>query len=41
MEKKYWQNFGELNQTEAFKQSTANEFAGELLPIEDLSKKAF
>jgi molybdopterin-containing oxidoreductase family iron-sulfur binding subunit len=39
MEKKYWQNFGELNQTEAFKQSTANEFAGELLPIEDLSKE--
>ncbi|MGG9970747.1 TAT-variant-translocated molybdopterin oxidoreductase [Ferruginibacter sp. SUN002] len=36
MEKKYWQNFGELNQTEAFEQSAKNEFKEELLPIEEL-----
>ena len=35
--KKYWQNFGELNQTDAFKQSTENEFSEELLPLSDLS----
>ena len=36
---KYWQNFGELNQSEAFKESTANEFKEELLPLEDLNDK--
>ncbi|MES2430177.1 MAG: TAT-variant-translocated molybdopterin oxidoreductase [Bacteroidota bacterium] len=34
--KKYWQNFGELNQTEAFEQSAKNEFKEELLPVEEL-----
>jgi molybdopterin-containing oxidoreductase family iron-sulfur binding subunit len=37
--KKYWQNFGELNQTEAHKQSTENEFNEALLPIEELSNE--
>ncbi|MEO7523827.1 MAG: TAT-variant-translocated molybdopterin oxidoreductase, partial [Ferruginibacter sp.] len=36
MEKKYWQNFGELNQSDSFKQSTEKEFKEELLPIEEL-----
>ncbi len=36
---KYWQNFGELNQSEAFRESTANEFKEELLPLEDLDDK--
>ena len=39
MEKKYWQNFGELNQSDAFKQSTENEFKEELLPIAELKKE--
>ncbi len=39
MNKKYWQNFGELNQTDAFKQSSENEFADELLPLADLDEK--
>lgn len=30
MEKKYWQSFGELNNSEQFQQSTANEFKEEL-----------
>ena len=37
--KKYWQNFGELNQTEAHQQSTENEFNEALLPIEELSNE--
>ncbi|CAN5785403.1 TAT-variant-translocated molybdopterin oxidoreductase [soil metagenome] len=39
MEKKYWQNFGELNQSEAFQQSAEKEFKEELLPLEDLDDK--
>ena len=34
---KYWQNFGELNQTEAFKNAAEKEFKEDLLPIEELS----
>ena len=37
--KKYWQSFGELNQTESFQESTKNEFNEELLPIADLDDK--
>jgi len=36
---KYWQNFGELNQTEAFKDAAEKEFKEDLLPIEELSKE--
>ena len=36
---KYWQSFGELKQTETFKQASENEFNEELLPIEELSKE--
>jgi MoCo/4Fe-4S cofactor protein with predicted Tat translocation signal len=36
---KYWQNFGELNQSEAFSKSAADEFKEELLPLEDLDDK--
>lgn len=36
--KKYWQNFGELNQTDAFKQSSEHEFKEELLPLADLDE---
>jgi len=39
MEKKYWQNFGELNQSQAFQQTTEKEFKEELLPLEDLDGK--
>ncbi len=39
MGKKYWQSFGELNQTEAHKQSSENEFKEELLPLADLDDK--
>ncbi len=39
MEKKYWQNFGELNQSDAFKQATEHEFKEELLPIEELKEE--
>jgi MoCo/4Fe-4S cofactor protein with predicted Tat translocation signal len=35
--KKYWQSFGELNQTENFNQSAQNEFKEELLPLADLN----
>ena len=34
--KKYWQSFGELNQSEAFEQKAQNEFQEELLPFEEL-----
>jgi MoCo/4Fe-4S cofactor protein with predicted Tat translocation signal len=37
--KQYWQNFGDLNQSDRFKQSTENEFQEELLPIEELDGK--
>lgn len=39
MEKKYWQNFGELNQTEAHQASAQHEFKEELLPLEALDDK--
>ncbi|MBS1509207.1 MAG: TAT-variant-translocated molybdopterin oxidoreductase [Bacteroidetes bacterium] len=37
--KKYWQSFGELNQTDNFKQSAEKEFKEELLPLADLDDK--
>ena len=37
--KKYWQSFGQLNQTESFQQSAEKEFKEELLPLEDLDDK--
>ncbi len=37
--KKYWQSFGELNQTEAFNKSAENEFKEDLLPIEEISNE--
>lgn len=37
--KKYWQNFGELTQSEAFQESVKKEFNEELLPIEELDSK--
>lgn len=37
--KKYWQSFGELNQSAAFQQATENEFKEDLLPVEELSKE--
>ena len=36
-EKKYWQSFGELNNSEAYQQSTKDEFAEEL-PLEATDK---
>lgn len=39
MKKKYWQSFGELNQTESFQESAKNEFKEALLPLEDLNDK--
>jgi MoCo/4Fe-4S cofactor protein with predicted Tat translocation signal len=39
MNKKYWQSFGELNQTESFQQSADKEFKEELLPLADLDDK--
>ena len=39
MKKKYWQSFGELNQTESFQESANKEFKEELLPFEDLDDK--
>ncbi|HEY5327234.1 MAG TPA: TAT-variant-translocated molybdopterin oxidoreductase, partial [Mucilaginibacter sp.] len=38
-EKKYWQNFGELNQSEANKKALKNEFKEEL-PFEDLANES-
>ncbi|MEO9021074.1 MAG: TAT-variant-translocated molybdopterin oxidoreductase [Ginsengibacter sp.] len=38
-EKKYWQNFGELNQSEANKKALKDEFREEL-PFEDLGKES-
>ena len=37
--KKYWQNFGDLTNSEAFTKSTEKEFQEELLPLEDLDSK--
>ena len=37
--KKYWQSFGELNQTQSFQESANKEFKEELLPLEDLDDK--
>ncbi|MFZ1530475.1 MAG: TAT-variant-translocated molybdopterin oxidoreductase [Ferruginibacter sp.] len=37
--KKYWQSFGEFNQSEAFQQAAQNEFKEELLPLEDMDSK--
>ena len=37
--KKYWQSFGELNQTASFQESTKNEFREELPPLADLDEK--
>jgi MoCo/4Fe-4S cofactor protein with predicted Tat translocation signal len=37
--KQYWQNFGDLTQSDRFKQSTEKEFQEELLPIEELESK--
>jgi MoCo/4Fe-4S cofactor protein with predicted Tat translocation signal len=37
--RKYWQSFGELNQTEKFQESAQNEFQEELLPLADLDDK--
>jgi MoCo/4Fe-4S cofactor protein with predicted Tat translocation signal len=37
--KKYWQSFGELNQTKDFQESAKNEFKEELLPLSDLDDK--
>jgi len=34
--KKYWQSFGELNESEAYKKSAKDEFQEELLPLADL-----
>ena len=34
--KKYWQNFGELNDSNAFKKAAKDEFKEDLLPLEDL-----
>jgi MoCo/4Fe-4S cofactor protein with predicted Tat translocation signal len=38
MSKKHWQNFGELNESEAYQESAKNEFKEELLPLEDLDE---
>lgn len=37
--KQYWQNFGDLTQSDRFKKSTEKEFQEELLPLEDLDSK--
>ncbi len=37
--KKYWQSFGELTQSEGFEQATKNEFKEDLLPIAELDDK--
>ena len=37
--KQYWQNFGDLTQSDRFKKSTEKEFQEELLPLEDLDGK--
>lgn len=37
--KKYWQSFGELNQSDNFQDTSKNEFKEELLPLADLDDK--
>ena len=37
--KKYWQSFGELTHSDAFKKSSEKEFQEELLPLEELDGK--
>ncbi|RYE21509.1 MAG: 4Fe-4S dicluster domain-containing protein [Sphingobacteriales bacterium] len=37
--KKYWQNFGDLTESERFKQDSQKEFQEELLPLEELDGK--
>ncbi|MBS1496653.1 MAG: TAT-variant-translocated molybdopterin oxidoreductase [Bacteroidetes bacterium] len=37
--KKYWQNFGDLTQSERFQEDSKKEFKEELLPLEDLDSK--
>ncbi|MEO6582969.1 MAG: TAT-variant-translocated molybdopterin oxidoreductase, partial [Ferruginibacter sp.] len=37
-ENKYWQNFGQRSQSDAFNESAQNEFAEELLPLADLDE---
>ncbi|MEP6617433.1 MAG: TAT-variant-translocated molybdopterin oxidoreductase, partial [Ginsengibacter sp.] len=37
-EKQYWQSFGDLNRSEAWKKSGKDEFSEELLPFEDLDE---
>ena len=39
--KKYWQSFGELKETDGFQQSAQNEFREELLPMEEISEEGF
>ncbi|RYY72008.1 MAG: 4Fe-4S dicluster domain-containing protein [Chitinophagaceae bacterium] len=36
MNKKYWQNFGDLTESERFQQASQNEFQEELLPLAEL-----
>lgn len=37
--KKYWQNFGDLTESDRFKEAQQKEFQEELLPLEDLDSK--
>src|SRR5438477_9663443 len=37
--KKYWQSFGELNNSDVFNKSAENEFQQELVPFEEVSEK--
>ena len=37
--KKYWQNFGDLNQSDRFQEAAQKEFQEELLPLEELDGK--
>ena len=39
MSKKYWQNFGDLTESQRFKQDSQNEFQEELLPLAELDGK--
>ena len=41
MRKKYWQSFGELNQTDAYQQTSEKEFKEELLPLAELEDIGF
>ncbi len=40
MSKKYWQNFGDLTESERFQQDKEKEFKEELLPIEELQEES-